>query len=265
IGAGVVIGSNVFKLAALLGLAALLAGHIALHRRVVIMEGVVALAVAAVALLAVMGLVSPMAGLALVATVLLPYLAAVGMRRDHLRRLPIPRSFVRWLALAIVQEELELQRALHPRRGRGRDAMEALAALLVVAGAGVALERAAATLGSHQGIPTLVTGALVLGAVTSLPNAVAAVYLARRGRGSATLSTAMNSNALNVAVGLLLPAAIAGLGKPSAEGTMIAVWYLALTALSLAIAYANRGLNRANGALILAAYMAFTGTLLATA
>ena len=42
IGAGVVIGSNVFNLAALLGLSAVLAGEIALHRRVIALEGVVA-------------------------------------------------------------------------------------------------------------------------------------------------------------------------------------------------------------------------------
>ncbi|MBV8220457.1 MAG: hypothetical protein JO325_18480, partial [Solirubrobacterales bacterium] len=41
IGAGVVLGSNVFNLAALLGLAAMLAGRIVLHRRVVVLEGVV--------------------------------------------------------------------------------------------------------------------------------------------------------------------------------------------------------------------------------
>ena len=49
IGAGVVIGSNVFNLAALLGFAAVLAGGIALHRRVIVLEGIVALSVAVVA------------------------------------------------------------------------------------------------------------------------------------------------------------------------------------------------------------------------
>jgi cation:H+ antiporter len=42
IGAGVIIGSNVFNLAALLGLGAVVAGSISLHRRVVILGGVVA-------------------------------------------------------------------------------------------------------------------------------------------------------------------------------------------------------------------------------
>ena len=41
----------------------------------------------------------------------------------------------------------------------------------------------------------------MLAVVTSLPNAVSAVYLARRGRGAAVLSTALNGNAINVIAG----------------------------------------------------------------
>ena len=64
----------------------------------------------------------------------------------------------------------------------------------------------AASLGAHIAVPEVVVGAFVLAAVTSLPNAVSAIYLARRGRGAATLSTALNSNSLNVTAGLLIPA-----------------------------------------------------------
>ena len=46
IGVGVVLGSNAFNLAALLGLGAVVAGRIALHRKVVLLEGVVAASVA---------------------------------------------------------------------------------------------------------------------------------------------------------------------------------------------------------------------------
>ncbi len=80
-------------------------------------------------------------------------------------------------------------------------------------------------------MPQIITGGVVLAAVTSLPNAVAAVYLAARGRGAAMLSTTLNSNTLNVTAGLLLPATIIGLGAPSVHSVLIAVWYLGLTAV----------------------------------
>jgi hypothetical protein len=94
---------------------------------------------------------------------------------------------------------------------------------------------------------------------------VAAVYLAVRGRGAATLSTAMNSNALNVTVGLLLPATIVGLSTRSGAATVIAAWYLGLTAFCLASAYDAGGLRRGQGVLIICAYLAFVGVLLASA
>src|SRR5512142_1348362 len=79
VGAGVVIGSNVFNLAALLGLSAVVAGWIAFHRRVVLLTGVPGVWVAAVCLLTVAGVVSSAAGLALTAAVLIPYVALSGM------------------------------------------------------------------------------------------------------------------------------------------------------------------------------------------
>ena len=87
VGAGVVIGSNVFNLAALLGLAAVVAGWIGFHRRVVVLSGVPAVWVAAVCLLTVAAVVAPAAGLALAAVVVVPYVAVLGMRRARMERL----------------------------------------------------------------------------------------------------------------------------------------------------------------------------------
>src|SRR6266851_9318743 len=74
IGAGVVIGSNVFNLAALLGLGAVVAGRIGLQRRVVILGGAVAMAIAAVCLAVVLGALRAPAGLGLALVVLALYL-----------------------------------------------------------------------------------------------------------------------------------------------------------------------------------------------
>jgi hypothetical protein len=79
------------------------------------------------------------------------------------------------------------------------------------------------------------------------------------------LSTTLNSNALNVAAGLLLPATITGLGPPSAHSVLIAVWYLGLTAAALAFAFRDGGVRRATGAFVIGAYLVFLGSLLATA
>jgi cation:H+ antiporter len=261
IGAGVVIGSNVFNLAALLGLASAVAGRITLHRRVVALEGVVALWVAATCVVVVVGVVPPAAGLVAVLALFMPYVLIHGVRRWSLLRLPA--TWTSWLSAALVEEELELEAPIHPR-GRARDPIVAVLATVVVIGASIAVAETASKLGERLAVPDIVVGALVLAAVTSLPNAVAAVYLATRGRGAATLSTAMNSNAINAVAGLLVPATIVGLGSPSGETTLVAAWYFGLTVLALAGAYAGRGLRRTHGLLIISVYLTLAGVLIGT-
>ena len=264
VGAGVIIGSNVFNLAALLGLAAAVAGWIGFHRRVVVLAGVPAVWVAAVCLLTVAGVVGPAAGLALTAVALVPYVAVLGMRRARLERLRLPARWVPWLVAAVHEEEAELAEAIRPPRGTWRDAVAAAAALIAVVGASTVMEVAATALGRRYAVPDIVTGGLVLAVVTSLPNAVSAVYLARRGRGAAVLSTALNSNAINVVAGLLIPACLARLGPRSGPGTLVAAWYAGLTVLALALAFRGRGLGRLSGAAIIAGYLAFVTALVIT-
>ena len=264
VGAGVVIGSNVFNLAALLGLAAVVAGWIGFHRRVVVLAGIPAVWIAVVCLLTVGAVVGPAAGLALTMVVLVPYVAVLGMRRARMERLRLPGRWVRWLVAAVHEEETELLEAIRPRRGGWRDAIAAAAALLVVIGASTVMEAAATALGRRYAVADIITGGLVLAVVTSLPNAVTAVYLARRGRGAAVLSTALNSNAINVVAGLLIPACLAGLGPRSGQGTLVAAWYAGLTVLALALAFRGRGLGRLSGAAIIAGYLAFVTALIIT-
>ncbi|MGP8159762.1 MAG: hypothetical protein ACLQGJ_00860 [Candidatus Dormibacteria bacterium] len=265
VGAGVVIGSNVFNLAALLGLGALVAGGIRFRRREVVLGGLVALWIAAACMVAVLGVVPAAAGLALAAAALLAYLVLLGANRRTLRRLAVRHRSAHWLRAAVVEEERDLDAAIRPRRADRGDLLVAVLSLVAVVAASATMERTASDLGARFGVPEIVIGGLVLAAVTSLPNAVAAVYLAVRGRGAAVLSIALNSNSLNVVAGLLLPGAVVGLGGPSGQTGLVAAWYLGLTAVTLGLAHRQRGLRRPAGALIVAAYAVFVGWLLVAA
>jgi cation:H+ antiporter len=262
VGAGVVIGSNVFNLAALLGLAAVVAGRIAFHRRAVLLAGVPGVWIAAVCVLTVASVVPPAGGLALAAAVLVPGLAVLGMGRARMEGLRLPARWTAWLLAAVHEEETELSAAIRPRRGTWRDGMAAAAALIVVVAASITMEQAATALGRRYGIADIVTGGLVLAVVTSLPNVVSAVYLAVRGRGVAVLSIALNSNAINIAAGLLIPASVTGLGPRTSANVLVAAWYAGLTVLALAFCYRHRGLDRMSGAVIIGGYAAFVVALL---
>jgi len=257
IGSGVIIGSNVFNLAALLGIGAIVAGTIALHRKVVVLGGVVALWIAVCCAATATGILPIIAGLILASAMLSAYVIVLGIRRDVLARIPLPRIFFSWLSSAVDEEELELKEAGHPARGRPIDSAVAGMALIIVVLSSVAMERSASSLGHHFHIADAVIGGLVLAAVTSLPNAVAAVHLARRGRGVASLSTALSSNNVNVVVGLFLPSAFLGVAAPSLVGNLTAFWYVAMTALVLGLAYVKGRIDRRSGWLIVISYLVF--------
>ena len=256
IGVGVILGSNVFNLAALLGLSALVAGRIDLHRRVIVFAGSVGMWFAVVTLGTTAGLPTAV-GLGLVLIMFAAYVFVSAASLVTLVRLPLPWSAIRWIHRSVVEEESELREAIHPARGDWRDAVVAGAALVVVIGASVAMEHSASSLGSHFGMSQIVVGGVVLAAVTSLPNAVAAVYLGSRGRGAAVLSEALNSNNLNVLLGLLVPGVILGLGHAGAPAYVAAGFYAGLTLVALLLAYGARGLGRVQGVIVIAGYIAF--------
>ncbi|MGH9020288.1 MAG: sodium:calcium antiporter [Acidimicrobiales bacterium] len=259
VGVGVVLGSNVFNLAALLGLGAIVAGRVALHRRVVVFAGAVALWLGAVSVVTVARAVPVDATLVIALAIFVPYV--VVSARPH-RAAPASPGLASWLRAAVEEEEEELLVAIHPTRGGWRDAVLAAGALAVVVASSAVMEHAATTIGSREGWSGIVVGGVVLAAVTSLPNAVAAVYLASKGRGAAVLSAALNSNNLNVLFGLLVPAAILGLGHPGSSTVTAALFYAGVTVGALSLAYVGRGLGRVGGAAIIVAYGAYVGVLI---
>lgn len=257
VGVGVVLGANVFQLAALLGIGALVARGISLDRRVVAFEGVAAAWIALIAVAVVVrGLPGPVA-LLLALLVFVPYVVVSAMGPEARARLPLPIRFRDDVEEVIEEEEVEIAEVLGPVRSHRWDGWTALLALVVVIAASVTLEGVATTLGTQGGVSDVVLGGVVLAVVTSLPNLVAAIYLARLGRGAATLSEAMNSNRVNTLAGLLVPAAIigAGFGAGAASGTTtLAYWYLLMTVGILSLAYGRRGLGRPAGIAILGTY-----------
>ncbi|MFL6288771.1 MAG: sodium:calcium antiporter [Actinomycetes bacterium] len=254
VGVGVVLGANVFQIAALLGLGAYVARGIILHRRVVVFEGFAAVWVAVLAFGVVARGASAWLALILGLAVFVPYIVISAMDPRARARLPLPGRFRRDLTDVMTEEEDELTKAIGPLEHHRSDGPIALLALVTVVAASAALEGVATELADRWSVPDVILGGIVLAVVTSLPNVVAAVHLARRGRGAATLSEAMNSGRINTLAGLLIPAALLG-GVGATEGmTSLAAWYVLMTMAVLAVAALRRGLSRSMGLVIMATY-----------
>ena len=250
-GVGVVVGSNVFNLAALLGVSALIAGPVRIHRHGLLLNGGVAIVVAIVGLLVATDVVPGVVGLVLALVVLAPYVTLSALHERARSRLPAP------LQEAVAEEHRDARRDEFSRPATSLDALAVVPALAAVVGGAYGMVAAAQSLGERWGVSDLVLGAIALAALTSIPNLIAAVRLARHGRGAACVSEALNSNNANILVGLCVPATILGFGAASGIEDFAGLWMVGMTLVAVALGFGG-GLTRREGAAIVALYVVFT-------
>ena len=256
VGVGVVVGSNLFNLAALLGLSAIVAGGVRVRRGPLILDAAVSLGVMLAAGLMVAGRASPITA----AVIVLPLMAAYALV------LALPRP---WLAhvhplLGGVPENLNevAYEGTHDRPVSTHRSWTPVlllpVALIGVVGGSYGMVHAALASETWLHVPGPVLGTVVLAALTSLPNLWLALHFARTNRGTALMSAAMNSNTINLLGGLVIPALFIGAGF--ARGSLAYFgWLVDLTLLAVLAPLPHRRLSRTAGAAIIVLYLVFAG------
>ena len=187
---------------------------------------------------------------ATVLLVLAPYLVLSGLHSRARERLPAV------LREALVEEQQDARRDEFHRPATAVDALAVVPALVAVVGGAYGMVAAAQSFANRWDVSDVVIGALVLAALTSIPNLIAAVRLALHGRGAACVSESLNSNNANILVGLCVPALILGLGSASGVETFAAWWMVGMTFVAVALGFGG-GLTRREGAAIVALYVVF--------
>jgi cation:H+ antiporter len=255
LGRGVVLGSNLFNLAMLLGLSAVLTGRVRIRRQGLTLDGTMALLTLLVVAALLFGLLAPALTAVLLAVLFIPYVVLVGLRPRHVDRLPLPDGFAHLLAKAASQvheEEEEYQ-----QEGSWLPVLLIPCALLVIVITSEWLVQAALALAEGWRLPHALIGGIVLASLTSIPNAYTAVHLAYRGRGAAVVSATVNSNTINLVVGLALPALLFGM-RGAASGVFIElVWLFGMTVIGLLLLLPARGMTRVGGIGMIILYLLF--------
>ena len=256
VGVGVLVGSNGFNLAAMIGLSALITGRVRLARATLLLEGAVGLIVTLVAAALLLGWLSPASATVLSAFTLIPYLTVViaGSRLSG-------RHFKR------------LAQALHEHAAIDREpdtstnpthhllALIFLDVALIVAGS-FGMVEAALSLGSHWGISDTVLGVLILGPLTSIPNAMTAVRLGIAGRGAALVGETFNSNTINLGFGVVVPSLFVTFTAVTTVGKLQLAWLVGATLVTLAALARPGGMRRPEALVLVVLYFAFVvGTL----
>ncbi len=263
LGFGVVLGSNIFNLAALLGLSAAVAGQVRIHRAGLVWEGAVVMATTALVSVLVLGLLSPPATLGLIAAVLVPYVFLSSLRPAQVERAAAAGGHSPQVLLvsALADVTRDVRTGETAPRATRHDLLTLVPSLVCVVLASVGMVRASVVLGGRWGVAQVLIGTLVLASVTGIPNVIAAVRLALRRRGSAVVSESLNSNTINLVVGIALPALVLGVGQASSLTRLSVWWLLAMTLGCLVLTGRKGGLRRGEGLAVIASYLAFVGLL----
>jgi cation:H+ antiporter len=241
IGVGVLLGSNVFNIAAMVGASALLAGRVRLDRGALLVEGAFALFATAVAAGVLFGWLPAWAAVALLAAATAPYLVVLARGTFHgpsPPRAPGPDDAVR------VPQVVRLF-------------VRELPALAVIVIGSVGMVYTAVLLAGRYGVPRPLVGLLILATMTSLPNASTAIRLGLAGRGEALVSETLNSNTINLAFGIVVPALFVTAARAPAGFELDFVWMLAVTLAMLVLVGRRAGAGRLAGAAIVASYVAY--------
>ncbi|HEY2767131.1 MAG TPA: hypothetical protein VGI76_02670 [Solirubrobacteraceae bacterium] len=294
VGVGVVVGSNVFNLAAMIGLSALLSGAVVLRRAALALEGAMGLAATLLGGAVLLGALAPPLAVGLLVCLGVPYLLVLLGGPELAARLPLPVPARLGLVSALGEREeahgsreeahvsredarLEVRgRSLSlkgPRRTRTRTRARTRTAApapvhphhalwiisdvaLIVAGS-FGMVEAAVTLGGHWGVSGALVGVLALGPLTSLPNAMTGVRLGLARRGAALVSETLNSNTINLAGGVLVPALFVTVASSSTRGHIDLAWLLGMTCVCLLCLARPRGAGRGAGAALVLLYLGF--------
>jgi cation:H+ antiporter len=234
---GVLVGSNAFNLAAMIGVSALLTGCVALSRRDLAPEGALCVAITVIGAAVLLRWLPPVAGVVLAVGAAVPY--ALWLREAE-------RD-----ALGHADNAPQSTRATHHLLGL------IVVDVALIIGGSIGMVESALTLGHHWHVSEALLGVLILGPLTSIPNAATAIRLGLAGRSSALVGEALNSNAINLGVGAIIPALFVSITHPSGTAKLEVAWVVVMTLVTVAMLSRRRGIRRPEAAALMIMYAGF--------
>jgi cation:H+ antiporter len=245
---GVVVGSNAFNLAAMLGLSAIVASRVRARSETLELEAFVGIWLLGVCLAVVAGGIGATVGLVLVAVVVVPYVAvlAIGPGRIHSR----------FLAESFGEPHVREETVDAPREITWLVVTLLVAIVLIVVGS-IGAVHSVTDLAHAWSIPVSLVGVVILAILTSLPNAWTGVRFGLQDRGSALMSETLNSNSINLVAGIAVPAALGAIGSLSGLDTFDVAWLVLMTVTALVLFGRRGGAGTPAGVLMIGLYAVF--------
>ena len=254
---GVIVGSNVFNLAAMIGITGMLTGAVVLTRETLLLEGVTGGGVLVIAAAVLLHAIAPLYGVVLCACVLIPYVVVIVGGAEFLARRRSTTAASRVLSRALAQRPRTPVSRLAPSHAMARVLLLIALDVLLIIGGSAVMVQSALDLGADWHVSQAILATLVLAPLTSVPNAVTGVRLGMAGRGAALVSETFNSNTINLAVGVIVPALFIAFASLTTTAVVDVILLVVMTAVCSTSLASRRGLQRSGACCLLVLYACF--------
>lgn len=257
VGVGIIIGSSIFNIAALLGLSALVVGSMPLSRQGIIVNGMTSIIVILVLILLIYRFISPLVSLMLFLFLLVPYVIISEIKPNQMKQWNLPEKIRVFLSKAVVDtRNTSKELKMNLSKSWSWLWLGGLAVIVIII-TSIGMVHSAVFLSSAWGVKRSIMGMLILASLTSIPNVITSIRLALDNKGMSVMSESLNSNTINILFGICVPAIIFGLNTLSKQ-TFCSVWWLiGITVLAMFLLYLKKGFNRMIGAIVVGLYLVF--------
>ncbi|ADZ09200.1 Na+/Ca+ antiporter, CaCA family [Methanobacterium lacus] len=263
IGVGVVIGSNIWNIAGILGISSLAAGYIFVKKEELKRDGLMTLLTAAILLIfmVLFNDITRIVGVVLVVVyiIYLYILIKSQHKKSNSEDSEEESSESKKPEISGSGNDL-VEEVMVSGRSRNKNILISIAGLAGLILGSRLLVYSGVEIGELTGVPQIIMGLFALAIGTSMPELVVTVRSAMKKMHSLSIGTVLGSNIFNILIGIGIPSLFMTIPVDKLAVSFDAPVMIGVTALLIILSYRKSKLSRIGGAVLISAYVAYIVT-----
>jgi len=263
IGVGVVIGSNIWNIAGILGISSLAAGYIFVKKEELKRDGLMTLLTAAILLIfmVLFNDITRIVGVVLVVVyiIYLYILIKSQHKKSNSEDSEEESSESEKPEISGSGNDL-VEEVMVSGRSRNKNILISIAGLAGLILGSRLLVYSGVEIGELTGVPQIIMGLFALAIGTSMPELVVTVRSAMKKMHSLSIGTVLGSNIFNILIGIGIPSLFMTIPVDKLAVSFDAPVMIGVTALLILLSYRKSKLSRIGGAVLISVYVAYIVT-----
>ncbi|UTB33010.1 MAG: calcium/sodium antiporter [Methanobacterium sp. ERen5] len=264
IGVGVVIGSNIWNIAGILGISSLAAGYIFVKKEELKRDGLMTLLTAVILLIFMLLFndITRVVGVVLVVVyiIYLYILIKSQHKKSNSEELEVEESTKSEKPEISSSGSVLVEEVMVSGRSRNKNILISLVGLIGLILGSRLLVYSGVEIGELTGVPQIIMGLFALAIGTSMPELVVTVRSAMKKMHSLSIGTVLGSNIFNILIGIGIPSLFMTIPVEKLAVSFDAPVMIGVTALLILLSYRKSKLSRIGGAVLISVYVAYIVT-----